>query len=98
MAPQLLERKSNMPEMSIAYHDLLNAIQAWTPEQKAVLLSDLQQMVHEDAENGELVLSKDEKSVTLEEFWQLLPDDLPEITDEEIEQAKLEWRLEKYMA
>lgn len=97
MVTRLLEKKQNMPEMSIGYYDLLNAIQAWTPEQKEVLLSDLQQMIHKDVENSETHSSRQKQPVTLEEFWQLLPDGLSEITDEEIEQAKLEWRLEKYM-
>jgi hypothetical protein len=97
MVTRLLEKKQNMPEMSIGYHDLLNAIQTWTPEQKEVLLSDLQQMIHKDVENSESRSSRKKQPVTLEEFWQLLPDDLPELTDEEVEQIKVDWRVEKYV-
>lgn len=81
---------SNKPVVSIGYDDILSAVRTWTREQQVMLLSDVHQIVQSESD----VEPADE--VSLETFWRLLPDDLPPLSDEELDEMKIQWRMEKY--
>jgi len=81
---------SNKPVVAISYDDILSAVKTWTREQQVMLLSDVHHIVQSESN----VEPADE--VTLESFWRLLPDDLHSLTDEELDEMKIQWRIEKH--
>lgn len=81
---------SNKPVVTISYDDILSAVKTWTREQQMMLLADVHQIMQSES-NAEPA-----DDVSLEKFWRLLPDDLPSLTDEELDEMKIQWRLEKH--
>jgi hypothetical protein len=85
---------SEVDMTTVELHQLKQQILALSMEQKVFLMQDvLQDIVYKSAKP----VGKDKPlEQTLQEFWATLPPDLPQYSDEEFDEMRLGWRMEKY--
>lgn len=76
--------------------EVLEIVQGWPPTRRVKLLQKVAEtfvvdptLVTERVEASELFAS-------LEDIWSLLPPEMPQWSDEEMDAMKVEWRAEKY--
>lgn len=76
--------------------EVMQIVQGWPPTRRVKLLQKVAETFVVDPLLVEKKAETFEFSASLEEIWSLLPQDLPQWTDEELDAMKLEWRAEKY--
>lgn len=88
----MLEEKANL-----SLSDVLLAVQNWPVNERIKLLQKVAESLTTES-SSLFIESKSQKDINtlLQAFWAELPPHLPQLTDEELDDMKLQWRLEKY--
>lgn len=73
--------------------ELVSLINQWPFQRKLELV---QGVLRSFDANQRTESDLDRRSQHLDLLWNLLPEEMPELTDEQLDEMKIEWRLGKY--
>lgn len=77
---------------NLSVEDVLVAVRQWPVAKRVRLLQQVAATFSEDKPGND----QSNKPVSLADIWAMLPANMPQLTDAELDQLKEQWRLEKY--
>lgn len=80
-------------KLDLTIEDMVQIVRGWPQTRRMRFLRRVVEIMDDEPSEHQ---PETENSASLSHIWSLLPQNMPQVSDEELDRMKLEWRMEKH--